>query len=62
MRPVLPPAVDVAVNPDLARVVVPCRAGDVEVALVLLVAPSGAMVGALWALGGRCVDATIGDA
>ena len=62
MRPVLPPAVDVAVNPDLARVVVPCRVGGVEVRLVLLVAPSGRTVGALWARGGVCVDATIGDA
>ena len=63
MRPSpLSPAVDVALNPSLARVVVPGRAGRVSVALVLLVAPIG-VVGALWTLGGGgCVDVPIGKA
>jgi hypothetical protein len=63
MRPaaLLPAAVDATLHPSLARVAVPHRLGGVEVVLVLLVGSYGVM-GALWVLGGRCVDATIGDA
>lgn len=58
----LPPAVDAVLHPSIARVVVPHQLGGMEAALVLLVAPSKVVLGALLVVGRGCVDVPIGRA